>query len=366
MEAPKLGAAAVKEAVSRAGLVGADVEEVILGNVISAGLGQNPARQAALGAGIPDRVGAVTVNKVCGSGLKAVMFAADSIRAGSQEVIVAGGMENMSRAPHLVREARWGATMGNATLVDSMIHDGLWEIYNEFHMGMTGEIVSERHGVTREDQDGFAAESHARAARATAEGRFRAEITPVEVPGGARIEADEGIRPDSTRDKLARLPPAFKPGGVVTAGNASQLSDGASALVVLSDGAAERHGVKPLARVVDYVTVGVKPEWIMEAPIPAVQKLLKRTGLSVDDIALWEHNEAFAAASCAVMKGLGVPHDRFNVNGGAVALGHPIGASGARILTTLLYAMGERGAKRGLATLCLGGGNAVAMVVERA
>jgi len=366
IEATRLGALVVKESVNRAGLVGADVEEVILGNVISAGLGQNPARQAALYGDLPDRVGAVTVNKVCGSGLKAVMFAADSIRAGSQEIIVAGGMESMSRAPHLLREARWGATMGNANLVDAMIHDGLWDIYNDFHMGMTGEIVSERHQVTREDQDRFSAESHRRAARATADGKFKTEIVPVDVPGGARVEADEGIRADSSPEKLAKLPPAFKRDGVVTAGNASQLSDGASAMVVLSQEAADRHGVRPLARIVDYVTTGMKPEWIMEAPIPAIQKLLKRTGLSVDDIDLYEHNEAFAAASCAVMKGLGIPHDRFNVNGGAVALGHPIGASGARILTTLLHAMHDRRAKRGLATLCLGGGNAVAMIVERA
>ena len=366
IDATRLGAIVVAEAVDRAGLVGADIEEVIMGNVIQAGLGQNPARQAALFGGIPDRVGAVTINKVCGSGLKSVMIASDAIRAGSAEIIVAGGMESMSRAPHLLREARWGASMGNATLVDAMIHDGLWDIYNSFHMGMTGEIVSERHRVTREDQDRFAAESHGRAARATQEGRFKEEIVGVDVPGGSRVDADEGIRPDSSPEKLAKLPPAFKPDGVVTAGNASQLSDGASALVVLSREAAERHGVKPVARVVDYVMSGVKPEWIMEAPIPAVQKLLKRSGLSVDDIDLFEHNEAFAAASVAVMKGLGIPHDRFNVNGGAVALGHPIGCSGARILTTLLYAMKGRGAKRGLATLCLGGGNAVSMIVERA
>ena len=365
VEAVKLGSTAIAEAVKRAGIPGGDIDEVIMGSVIQAGLGQNPARQAALHAGLPDAVAAFTVNKVCASGLKAVSLAADAIKAGSEEVIVAGGMESMSRAPHLVRDARWGVGMGNPPLVDAMVYDGLWDVYNEFHMGMTGEVVSERHHVTREDQDRFALESHRRAAKAISEGRFKAEIVPVAIPGQAAFDTDEGVRADASLEKLAKLPAAFKQGGVVTAGNASQLSDGGAALVVMSDKAAERHGVKPIARIVACATGGVKPEWVMEAPIPTVQKLLKRTGFTIDDFDLIEHNEAFAAASVAVMKGLGIKHERLNVNGGAVALGHPLGCSGARILTTLLYAMRDRGAKRGLATLCLGGGNAMAMIVER-
>jgi len=365
VDAVRLGSVVVAEAVNRAGLVPADIEEVIMGHVLQAGTGQNPARQAALFAGLPDRVAAVTVNKVCASGMKSVSIAADAIRAGSGEVIVAGGMESMSRAPYLVKEARWGIQYNDAKFVDAMVYDGLMDAFNQFHMGITGEIVSEKYHVTREDQDAFSLESHHRAVRATAEGRFRDEIVSVDVPGQGKVETDEGMRADTSMEKLARLPAVFKKDGVVTAGNASQLSDGASAMVVLSREAADRHGVKPMARIIDYVTSGTKPEWVMEAPIPAVRKLLKRTGMSMEDIDLVEHNEAYAAASVAVMKELGIPHDRFNVNGGAVALGHPLGCSGARILTTLLYAMRERGAKRGLATLCLGGGNAMAMAIER-
>jgi acetyl-CoA C-acetyltransferase len=365
VEAVKLGSIAVAEAVSRAGLHGSDIDEVILGNVIQAGVGQNPARQAALMAGLPDRVGAFTVNKVCASGMKAVSVAADAIKAGSEEVIVAGGMESMSRAPYMVKEARWGIGYNHVQFLDAMVYDGLWDVYNQFHMGITGEVVSERYKVTREDQDRFALESHRRAARAIADGRFKAEIVPVDVPGHGPFDTDEGVRSDTSLEKLAKLPPVFKEGGLVTAGNASQLSDGGSALVVMSDKAAEKRGVKPMARIVDYVTAGVKPEWVMEAPIPAVRKILKKTGLAIEDFDLIEHNEAYAAASVAVMKELGIKHERFNVNGGAVALGHPLGCSGARILTTLLYAMKDRGARRGLATLCLGGGNAMAMVVER-
>jgi acetyl-CoA C-acetyltransferase len=366
VEAVKLGSLVVAEAVKRAGLVGADVEEVILGNVIQAGLGQNPARQAALHADLPDRVGAVTVNKVCASGMKSVAIAADAIRAGSAEVIVAGGMESMSRAPYLVKEARWGIGYNHVQFLDAMVYDGLWDVYNQFHMGVTGEIVSERFKVTREDQDAFALESHRRAAQATLEGKFREEILPIDLPGQARVELDEGIRQDTSMEKLAKLPPVFREHGLVTAGNASQLSDGASAMAVMSREAADRHGVKPLAKIVDYVTSGVKPELVMEAPIPAVRKILKRTGLAIDDFDLIEHNEAYAAASVAVMKELGINHARFNVNGGAVALGHPLGCSGARVLTTLAYAMKDRNTKRGLATLCLGGGNAMAMILERA
>jgi acetyl-CoA C-acetyltransferase len=365
VEAVRLGSLVVSEAVSRSGLVGADVEEVILGNVLQAGLGQNPARQAALFGGLPDRVGAQTVNKVCGSGLQAVMSASDMIRAGSADIVLAGGMESMSRAPYLVKEARWGIGINNVQFIDAMVHDGLWDVYNQFHMGITGEVVAERFHVTREEMDAFALESHRRAARATQDRKFKEEILPVDVPGAGRIEADEGIRQDTSLEKLAKLPPVFREGGLVTAGNASQLSDGAAAIVVLSREAAERHGVKPLARVVDYTTAGVKPEWVMEAPIPGVRKLLKKTGLGIEDIDLFEHNEAYAAASVAVMRELGISHDRFNVNGGAVAMGHPIGCSGARVLTTLMYAMKDRGARRGLATLCLGGGNAVSMIVER-
>ena len=365
VEATRLGSIVVAEAVNRAGLVPADIEEVILGNVISAGLGQNPARQAALSGGLPDRVGAVTINKVCGSGLQAVMFASDMIRAGSGEVVLAGGMESMSRAPYLVKETRWGIGINNVPFIDAMVHDGLWDAYNQFHMGITGEVVAERFKISREEMDRFALESHRRAAVATQEGRFKEQIVPVDVPGADRVEVDEGVRMDTSLEKLSKLPPVFREGGLVTAGNASQLSDGAAAMVVMSAKAAERHGVMPLARVVDYNTVGVKPEWVMEAPIPGVRKLLKKTGLSVDDIDVFEHNEAYAAASLAVMRELGIPREKFNVNGGAVALGHPIGCSGARVLTTLLYAMKDRRAKRGLATLCLGGGNAVSMVVER-
>jgi len=365
VEAVKLGSVVVAAAVKRAGLVPADVEEVILGNVIQAGLGQNLARQAALLGGLPDRVAAVTVNKVCASGMKSVSIAADAIRAGSAETVLAGGMESMSRAPFLVKEARWGIGYNHVQFVDAMVQDGLTDAYNRFHMGVTGEIVSERFTVSRADQDAFALESHRRAARASSEGKFKAELVPVESPGAERVEADEGIRLDTSMEKLANLPPVFREGGLVTAGNASQLSDGASAMVVLSEAAADRHGVTPLARIIDAVTAGTKPEWVMEAPIPAVRKLLKRTGLSIDDFDLVEHNEAYAAASVAVMRELGIPHEKLNVHGGAVALGHPLGCSGARILTTLLFAMRDRGARRGLATLCLGGGNAMAMAVER-
>jgi acetyl-CoA C-acetyltransferase len=366
VEAVKLGSVTVAEAIKRTGLVGADIEEVVFGNVLQAGLGQNPARQVALMAGLPDRVAAVTINKVCASGMKSVAIASDAIRAGSGEIILAGGMESMSRAPYLVKEARWGIGYNHVQFVDAMINDGLWDAYNQFHMGITGEIVAERFHVTREEMDAFALESQRRAAKATLDGKFKDEIVPVDVPGQARVEIDEGIRQDTSAEKLSRLPPVFREGGSVTAGNASQLSDGASAMVVLSREAADRHGVRPLGKIVDYVTTGVKPELVMEAPIPAVRKILKRTGLSIDDFDLIEHNEAYASASLAVMKELGFDHAKFNVNGGAVALGHPIGCSGARILTTLAYAMKDRGARRGLATLCLGGGNAMAMILERA
>jgi len=362
----QLGAAAIKEAVARARVNPVEIDEVIMGNVVTAGLGQAPARQAALAGGIPDSVPAFTVNKVCASGLKAVGIAADAIKAGSAETIVAGGMESMSNAPYVVRELRWGSKMNDVKLVDAMVYDGLWDVYSNFHMGMTGEIVADRYNVTREDMDRFSYESHMKANRATQDGKFKAEIVPVELKAERRMfEQDEGIRSDSTVEKLAKLPAAFKKDGKVTAGNASQLSDGGAATVVMSSEAANRKGFKPLARIVDYVSAGVKPEWVMEAPIPAVRKLLKKTGLEVKDIDLWEHNEAFSSASVAVMKELGIPRERFNVNGGAVALGHPIGCSGARILATLTYAMKDANARRGIVTICLGGGNAMAMLIEK-
>jgi acetyl-CoA C-acetyltransferase len=361
----QLGAIAIREAVARARVNPVEIDEVIMGNVVTAGLGQAPARQAALAGGIPDSVPAFTVNKVCASGLKAVAVAADAVKAGSAETIVAGGMESMSNAPYVVRELRWGSKMNDVKLVDAMVYDGLWDVYNDFHMGMTGEIVADKYNVTREDMDRFSYESHMKANRAAQDGKFKAEIVPVELKAEKRIfEQDEGIRSDSTIEKLAKLPAAFKKDGKVTAGNASQLSDGGAATVVMSSEAAMKKGFKPLARIVDYVSVGVKPEWVMEAPIPAVRKLLRKTGLEVKDIDLWEHNEAFSSASVAVMKELGIPRERFNVNGGAVALGHPIGCSGARILATLTYAMKDRSARRGVVTICLGGGNAMAMLIE--
>jgi acetyl-CoA C-acetyltransferase len=362
----QLGAIAIREAVARARVNPVEIDEVIMGNVVTAGLGQAPARQAALAGGIPDSVPAFTVNKVCASGLKAVGIAADAIKAGSAETIVAGGMESMSNAPYVVRELRWGSKMNDVKLVDAMVYDGLWDVYSNFHMGMTGEIVADRYNVTREDMDRFSYESHMKANNATQDGKFKMEIVPVELKAEKRMfEQDEGIRSDSTVEKLAKLPAAFKKDGKVTAGNASQLSDGGAATVVMSSEAANRKGFKPLARIVDYVSTGVKPEWVMEAPIPAVRKLLKKTGLEVKDIDLWEHNEAFSSASVAVMKELGIPRERFNVNGGAVALGHPIGCSGARILATLIYAMKDRNARRGVVTICLGGGNAMAMLIEK-
>lgn len=358
--AQRLGAAAIKEAVNRARLQLQDVEEVIMGNVISAGLGQNPARQAAIYAGVSSETGSFTVNKVCGSGLKAVMLAAQAIKAGDGDIIVAGGMENMSRAPHFLRSLRWGVKFGDTSITDAMLYDGLWEVYNDYHMGITGERIAQKYGITREEADEFALSSHQKALHAIKSGRFKEEIIPV----GA-IDRDEGVREDTSLEKLAKLPPVFKKDGILTAGNSSQLSDGAAALVLTSTRKAEELGLAPLARITGYATGGTKPEDVMEAPIPTVKKLLKKTGFTIDDIDLVEHNEAYASASIAVARELGIDLKKFNVNGGAVALGHPIGCSGARILVTLLYALKERRLKRGLATLCLGGGNAVAMIVEK-
>lgn len=366
--APELGAAVLRAAVERAGITPAEINEVIMGNVVSAGLGQNPARQAALFAGIPKEAGACTLNKVCASGLRAVIAAAQVIKAGDADIVAAGGMENMSWAPYLLPHARFGYRMGRGEIVDAMVNDGLWDIYNNFHMGITGEIVAERFGITREDADAMALSSHQKALRALREGWFREEIVPVEVvqkKGKMNFDRDEGPREDCSAEGLARLKPAFKEDGIVTAGNASQISDGASAVLVMSHDIAEEKGIAPMARIVGYAVAGVAPEHVMEAPIPATRKALERCSMSVNDIDLFEHNEAFASASCAVAKELGLPLERFNVHGGAVALGHPIGASGARVLTTLLYALKRHDAKRGLATICLGGGNAVTMIVER-
>ncbi len=366
--APRLGGIAIREAIARVQMDPKEIDEVIMGNVLTSGLGQAPSRQAALSGGVPDSVPALTVNKVCASGLKAVSLASDAIKAGNASIIMAGGMESMSNAPYISREARWGARMSDVKLIDSMVFDGLWDIYNDFHMGMTGEIVADRYNVSREDMDRFSLESHARAARATKQGKFKSEMIPIELKAqeDRLLDYDEGIRGDTTMERLAGLRPAFKENGKVTAGNSSQLSDGGAALLMMSEEKAMETGFRPLVRIVDYTSVGVKPELVMEAPIPAVRKLLDKTGNDVKDVDIWEHNEAFAAASVAVMKELRIPHERFNVNGGAVALGHPIGCSGARVLATLIYAMVERKAKLGVETVCLGGGNAMAMMVELA
>jgi acetyl-CoA C-acetyltransferase len=367
--APELGALAVAEALRRAGVRPDAVDEVIMGNVLGAGLGQNPARQAAIGAGVPPSVGAFTVNKVCGSGLKAVMLAAQAIRAGDAEVIVAGGMESMTNAPYLLPEARAGVRLGHGKLIDAMIHDGLWDIYNDFHMGMTGELVAEKHDVTRAAQDEFAAESHRRAAEATAAGRFDAEKFAVSIPSKkgppTSFTTDETIREGLTAASIAGLKPAFKKDGTVTAANASAINDGASALVVMSAEKASALGVDPVARITGYATGGLSPEWVMMAPEVSIRKLAQKLGRKPGDFDLHEINEAFSAAACALVGVLKLDRAKVNVNGGAVALGHPIGASGARVLTTLLHAMEQRGARTGMASLCLGGGNAVSLAVER-
>jgi acetyl-CoA C-acetyltransferase len=341
LAAPRLGALVITEALMRAGVPGEKVDEVIMGNVISAGLGQNPARQAAIYAGLPVEIGSFTVNKVCGSGLKAVMLAAQAVKAGDAEIIVAGGMENMSASPHLIRSMRWGLRFGHAAATDAMINDGLWDVYNDFHMAITGERVAEKYGITRREADEFSLESNLRALAATREGRFSEEILPIEIDG-VSVHRDECVREDTSIEKLAALGPVFKKDGIITAGNCSKLSDGAAALVITSARIAGELGVDALARIVEYSIAGTRPEDVMEAPIPAVKKLLGKTGLGIGDIDLFEHNEAYAAASIVVAKELG-----------------------ARILVTLLYALREKGLGRGLATLCLGGGNALAMIVER-
>ncbi len=367
LTATQLGSIAIREAVKRAGVAPEDVQEVIMGNVLQAGLGQNPARAAALGADLPDRIPAFTVNKVCGSALKAIMLAAQAIKAGDRDVVVAGGMESMSNAPHLLMGSRQGLRLGDGKLVDHMVNDGLWDHYNNFHMGETGEIVAERHDVTRHDSDALAAASHQKAAAAWESGAFDKEVVPVEIPQRKGdpivVKQDEGIRASTTAEGIAGMRPVFRKDGQVTAANASQLSDGASAVVVTSRAYAEKHGLTILASIDGYDASGTKPEYVMEAPILSVQNLFKQTGTTVDDYDLFEHNEAFASASCAVVKGLGIPAEKFNIHGGAVALGHPIGASGARVLVTLIHALQARGGGKGVATLCLGGGNAVSMAV---
>ena len=366
--APQLGAMVVREAVSRAGVDPAAVEEVILGQVVQGGSGQAPARQALIHAGLPATIPAVTINKVCGSGLKAVMLASQAIKAGDAECIVAGGQESMSGAPHYVFGMRGGIKAGNQTMLDGMIHDGLWDSFGCCHMGEYAEYTAEKAGVTREDQDRFAYESHRKALEAAAAGKFKAEILPVQVPGKggpATISADEAPRKDTTVETLAKLKPAFrKDRGTVTAGNAPGLNDGASALVVASLAFAKAHGLTPLARVTGYSTGGGEPREIFFAPVQAVRNLMSRAGTTIGDYDLIEANEAFAVQALADGRELEWDWDRVNVHGGAVALGHPIGASGARVLTTLLYALRDRGGSTGLATLCLGGGNAVALSVE--
>lgn len=364
----QLGTAVVRHAISEAGISAEDVEEVILGNVLPAGLGQSPARQCAIHSGVPLSSGSFSVNKVCGSGLKAIMLAANSVRAGENGIIVAGGIENMSMSPYISKSARWGSRYGNSEFQDSMIVDGLWDAYNNFHMMITGEIVAERFNVSREEADAFAYSSQKKALKATEEGYFREETVPMEITKDGKqmeIVRDEGIRPDTTLEKLATLKPKFKENGICTAGNSSQLSDGASAVVIMSESRVEEMGIKPIARIVDYITGGTRPEWVMEAPIETTRKLLKRNEMDINSIDLVEHNEAYASASVAVRKALGIDKGKFNITGGAVALGHPLGASGARITTTLLHNMKRLKRDSGLSTLCLGGGNAVSMLFER-
>ncbi|MFQ5740410.1 MAG: acetyl-CoA C-acetyltransferase [Acidobacteriota bacterium] len=366
--AVELGTLVVREAIGRAGLPFDAVEEVIMGNVLSAGLGQNPARQTAIRAGIPAGVSALTINKVCGSGLKAVTLASQGIQVGDVEIVVAGGMESMTNAPYLLPKARKGFRLGDGTVVDSMVHDGLWDAYNDYHMGCTGEVISEKYRISRQDQDLYAVDSHSRALEASRRGWFKEEILPVEVPGrkGApvRVDSDEGPRSGTSLESLARLKPVFQKEGSVTAGNASQLSDGAAAVTVMSENAMNRHGCEPMARIVASATSGVEPALVMMAPLHAIRKVRSRAGWSDSDVDLYEVNEAFAVQAVALCREVPLDRERLNVHGGGVALGHPIGASGARILSTLLYALRSHGRKRGIASLCLGGGNGVAMAVQ--
>lgn len=370
LTAPELGARVVTESVRRAGIDPKQVDEVIMGNVVQAGIGQNPARQAALRGGLDPRVAAMTINKVCGSGLKAVGLAAQGVMLGETEIVVAGGMESMSNCPYLMKGARTGFRLGHGELLDSMISDGLWDVYENFHMGMTAELVAEKYGITRQEQDQFAYESHRKAVNATKSGLVADQIVPVEIPQrkGAPIviKADESPREDTSVEALSKLKPAFKKDGTVTAGNAPGTNDGAAAVVVTTEKNAARLGKKPIARIVAQAVSGIEPKWIMMAPVDAVEMILKKTGWDRDkDVDLYELNEAFAVAAIGVTRGLKLNPEKVNVNGGAVALGHPIGASGARVLVTLLYELQRRNLRRGIAALCLGGGNAVALAVER-
>jgi acetyl-CoA C-acetyltransferase len=371
LSATRLGAVVVREAVARAGLEPGQVDECIMGNVVSAGLGQNPARQAAILGGLPPKVGAMTVNKVCGSGLKAVALAAQAVETGNSSIVVAGGMESMTNTPYLLPQARKGYRLGNAEIVDSMVRDGLWDVYNDYHMGLTGENVAGKYNISREEQDQFALDSHRKAVAAIRECRFKSQIVPVELPSKKKGEApaifdkDESPRADTTIEILRGLKPAFKKDGTVTAGNAPGVNDGAAALVVTSRQRAQVLGAAPMVRIVAQSTSGIDPAWVMMAPVDAVRQIWKKTGWRNEDVDLYELNEAFSVQALGVMRELGLDPARVNVNGGAVAIGHPIGASGARILVTLIYEMVRRDVHRGIAALCLGGGNAVAMAVER-
>jgi acetyl-CoA C-acetyltransferase len=369
--APQLGSIAVREAVERAGIDPGMVDECIMGNVVQAGLGQNPARQAALGGGLSSSVAAMTINKVCGSGLKAVALAEQAIQTGNSQIVVAGGMESMTNAPYMLPQARKGYRLGDGKLIDLMVHDGLWDAYNDYHMGNTGENVAQKYGITREEQDEYALNSHLKAVAAQKECRFKDQIVPVEIPAkkkGAPPELfakDESPREDTTIEALRSLKPAFKKDGTVTAGNAPGVNDGASAVVVMSASKAKELGLKPMAHIVAQATSGIDPAWVMMAPVDAVRQIWKKTGWKDSDVDLYEINEAFSVAAIGVTRELGIDLKKVNVNGGAVALGHAIGSSGSRILVTLLYELIRRDAHKGIAALCLGGGNAVALAIER-
>ncbi|ASN81729.1 thiolase family protein [Deinococcus ficus] len=368
VKAVDLGAVTLAETLKRSGLSADLIEEVIMGQVVQAGCGQNPARQAALKAGLSHEVGALTINKVCGSGLKAVILAAQSIRAGDQRAVLAGGMESMSNAPHLLPQARKGYRLGHQTVLDANMHDGLWCSINEEGMGLTGERVAEKYSIGREEQDAYATASHQKAVSAQQGGRFTDEIVPVTVKGrkgDVIVDADEGPRADTSEETLGKLKPAFKKDGSVTAGNAPGLNDGAASLLVVSEDFARAQGLTPIAEILDYATGGLAPEWVMMTPVPATQALLKKLNMQAGDVDLWELNEAFSVQSLAVSRELGLDPARVNVNGGAVALGHPIGASGARILVTLLSALKQHNKETGVATLCMGGGNGLALAVRR-
>ena len=368
VSAVELGSITLRETLRRSGLSADTIEEVIMGQVVQAGSGQNPARQAAIRAGVPSAAGALTINKVCGSGLKAVILATQSIRAGDQSAVLAGGMESMSGAPYLLPGARKGLRAGNGQIIDANTQDGLWCSINDEGMGLTGERVADKYAISREEQDAYALHSQQKAAAAMEAGRFAEEIVPVTVKGKKGetvISSDEAPRPETTAESLGRLKPAFKPGGSVTAGNAPGLNDGAASLLIMGEDAAHAQGLTPLAEIVDYATGGLDPEWVMMTPVPATQKLLQKLGWTAGDVDLWELNEAFSVQSLAVMRELGLDASRVNVNGGAVALGHPIGASGARILVTLLHALKQQDREIGVATLCMGGGNGLALAVRR-